>query len=79
MLFANFKVVRFMMYDNCCELDLYLASEIICACKPYIPRCMLDYEPPRAILIPLNLLIKDYRVLSSTLSWDQVIISIRPI
>jgi len=28
-----------------CELYLHFASEVICGCKPYIPRYMLDYEP----------------------------------
>jgi len=40
------------IYEGCCELDLNVASEVICRCKPYIPRYMLDYRPPRAPLIP---------------------------
>ena len=40
------------IYEGCCELDLYFASEVICRCKPYILRHMLDYRPPRAPLIP---------------------------
>ena len=34
------------IYDDCCELDLYFASEFICGCKPYIPHYMWDRELP---------------------------------
>ena len=40
------------IYGSYCELDLYFASDVICRCKPYISRYMLDYRPPRAFLIP---------------------------
>lgn len=56
------------IYEGCCELDLYFASEVICRCKPYIPRYMLDYRPPRAPLIPSRILTDNYGVPSSRCS-----------
>jgi len=52
------------IYDGCCELDLYFASEFICYCKLYIPQYMWNHELPRAPLIPSKLLIRDCRVSS---------------
>ena len=46
------KLQGHQIYEECCELDLYFASEDIWRCKPYIPRHMLDYRPPKAPLIP---------------------------
>lgn len=47
------------IYEDCCELDLYFASDVICGCKPYIAWCILGYESPRAPLIPLQLRYED--------------------
>ena len=44
--------LRLSIYEGCCELDLYFASESVCGCKPYIPRYKLDYKPPKTPLIP---------------------------
>ena len=30
------------IYDSCCQLDLYFASEFIYGCKPYIPQYMWE-------------------------------------
>ena len=43
------KLQGHQIYEECCELDLYFASEDIWRCKPYIPRHMLDYRPPKAM------------------------------
>ena len=53
------------IYEGCCELELYFASEVICRCGPYIPRYMLDYRPPRAPLVLWRIPINDYGVSSS--------------
>jgi len=50
------------IYEGCCELDFYFASEFICGCKPHIPMYKLDHEPSRTPLIPGQLPIEDYRV-----------------
>ena len=56
------------IYKGCCELDLYFASEVICCCKPYIPRHMLDDKAPRSPLIPWKIPINVYGVPSSRFS-----------
>jgi len=56
------------IYESGCELDLCFASVVIYGCKPYIPRYMLDYRPPRAPLIPWTIPASDYGVPSSRFS-----------
>jgi len=61
------------IYGSYCELDLYFASDVICRCKPYIPRYMLDHIPPRAPSIPWTILrSEDYRVPPLTFSRDPL-------
>jgi len=69
---AFYKLQCRQIYKGYCELDLYFASKVICACKPYIPRYMLDFEPPSAPLIPWQLCTEDYRVPRPTLSRDTL-------
>ena len=59
------------IYDGCCELNLYFASEFICGCKPYIYHYMWDHELLRAPLIPSKLLTGDYRVSSLRFSRQE--------
>jgi len=60
---AHFKDVKFMKV-----VIRSLHCEVICGCKPYIPQYVLDYEPPRALLISSE----DYGVPSSTIARDLV-------
>lgn len=56
------------IYEDCCELDLYFASEFICGCRPYIPSYKLDCERPRTPIIPWQHSIEDYKVSSQRFS-----------
>lgn len=58
------KLQGCQIYEGCCELDLYFASEVICGCKPYILWYMLDYRPRRATVIPWQHLAEDHGVSS---------------
>ena len=42
-----------------CELDLDLASEFTCSCRPYIISYKLDYEPAKAPIIPWQQCVED--------------------
>jgi len=62
------KLQGHQIYEGCCELDLYFASEAIYGCKHYISRYMLDHQCPRAPLVSWAIPNNYYRVPYSRLS-----------
>ena len=44
------KLQGLQIYEGCCQLYLYFASEFICGRRPYIPS--YDGERPRTPIIP---------------------------
>jgi len=43
------KLQGCQIYNGCCELDLYFASEFIYGFKPYIPQYMWDHKLPELL------------------------------
>ena len=58
------KLQGCQIYEDCSELDLYFASEFFCSFRLYIPSYKLDYEHPRAPVIPWQHSAENYRVSS---------------